>query len=124
MKRIIRPIRITTTNAFFMVARHIFSRLHEILTTAVYFGRNISHVPSGAIVLFPIQDNIFHCGIAAIVSYKSKKSTAPRSEPAKLAKIVDQISQSGYKSCNKADDTDINDHYLGGKARIFCHIFS
>jgi hypothetical protein len=101
-----------------MVARRIYSRLHDILTTDVYFGRNISQVPSGTIVFFPIQDNIFHCGIAAIVSYKSKKSTPPRSDPAVLADMVDQIAQSGYESCSKVDDVDIDDHYLGGKINI------
>ena len=89
MKQTVRQIRTNTINAFLTVARHICIRLYDILNTDVYFGRNISHVPSGTIVFFPIQDNIFHCGIAAIVSYKSKKSPPPRSDPAVFADMVD-----------------------------------
>ena len=84
MKQTIRQRRTNPINAFLMVARRICSRLHDILTTDVYFGRNISHVPSGTIVFFPIQDNIFLCGIAAIVSYKSKKSTPPPIRPGRI----------------------------------------
>ncbi|MEX1326275.1 MAG: SIS domain-containing protein [Desulfobacterales bacterium] len=118
MKQTIRQRRTNAINAFLMGARHICSRLGDILTTDVYFGRNISQVPSGTIVFFPIQDNIFHCGIAAIVSYKSKKSTPPRSDLAVFADMVAQIAESGYESCSSVDDTDIDDHYLGGKMNM------
>ena len=76
MKQTVRQIRTNKINAFLMVVRALCIRLYDILNKNVYFGRNVSLVPSGAIVFFPIQDNTFHCGIAAIVSFKSKKSSS------------------------------------------------
>jgi len=118
MKHTIRRILTKTTDAFVGVVRHTCARLHNILTTDIYFGRNIAHVPLGAIVLFPFRDNTFCCGIAAIVSYKSKKSTPPRLDTTALEDMSTQIMQSGYESCRKANDTDLDDRYLGGKSRI------
>jgi glucosamine--fructose-6-phosphate aminotransferase (isomerizing) len=101
-----------------MAARHNWGRLHNILTTDIYFGRNIAHLPLGAIVFFPLRDNTFCCGIAAIVSYKLKNSTLPRLDTAALEDMFAQIAQSGFENCNAVNDTDIADHYLGGKSRI------
>jgi glucosamine--fructose-6-phosphate aminotransferase (isomerizing) len=101
-----------------MAARHNWGRLYNILTTDIYFGRNIAHLPLGAIVFFPLRDNTFCCGIAAIVSYKLKNSTLPRLDTAALEDMFAQIAQSGFENCNAVNDTDIADHYLGGKSRI------
>jgi len=106
------------TDAFVMAARHTWGRLHNILTTDVYFGRNIAHLPLGTIAFFPLRDNTFCCGIAAIVSYKSKKTTLPPSDTAALEDMFAQIAQSGYETCNTVNDTDIDGHYLGGKSHI------
>ncbi len=118
MKQIIRRILTKTPDAFIMAARHACGRLHTILTTDVYFGRSIAHLPLGVIVFCPLRDNTFCCGIAAIVSYKPKKSTPPRSDTAPLEDMLSQIAQSGYETCNKVDQTDIGNHYLGGKSHI------
>ena len=75
-------------------------------------------MPLGAIVFFPLRDNTFCCGIAAIVSYKSKKSTLSRSDPVALEDMFAQIAQLGYETCNPVNDTDIDGHYLGGKSHI------
>jgi glucosamine--fructose-6-phosphate aminotransferase (isomerizing) len=114
----IRQILTKTTDAFVMAARHNWGRLHNILATDIYFGRNIAHLPLGAIVFFPLRDNTFCCGIAAIVSYKLKNSTPPRLDTAALEDMFAQIAQSGFENCNAVNDTDIADHYLGGKSRI------
>ena len=118
MKRCIRRILTKTTETFVIAARYTCGRLHNILTAEVYVGRNIAHVPLGALVFFPLRDNTFCCGIAAIVSYKSKKSTPPVLDTAALEDMISQIVQSGYESCNKANDTDIDGHYLGGKSHL------
>ena len=118
MKQTIRRIITKTTDAFVMAARYTYGRLYNILTIDVYFGRDIAHLPPGAIVFFPARENTFCCGIAAIVSYKLKKSRPPRSDTAVLEHMVAQLAQSGYETCSKVNDTDIDDHYLGGKSHI------
>ena len=118
MKQKIRRVLTKTTDALLMAARHTYCRLHNILTTDVYFGRNIAQVPRGTIVFFPYRDNTFCCGIAAIVSYKLKKSTPPRSDTAALERMFTQIAQSGYETCNKVREMDIDSHYLGGQSHI------
>ena len=118
MKQTIRRVLTSTTDALLMAARLACGRLHNILRTDVYFGRNIAHLPLGAIVFFPFRDNTFCCGIAAIVSYKSKKSMPPRSDPAALEDMLAQIAQAGYKTCNTANNMAIDDHYLGGQSHI------
>jgi glutamine---fructose-6-phosphate transaminase (isomerizing) len=116
----IRRILIKTTDIFFMATYRICSRLHNLLTTDVYFGRNIAYLSGNAIVFFPIRDNTFYCGIAAIVSYKSKKSTPRQTNTAVLENLFTRISQSGCEACTKVNEIDIEDHYLGGK----CHLDS
>ena len=118
MKRKIRRVLISTKDTFCKVARHTCSRLHHILATEVYVGKNIAHVPGGSIVLFPLKDNTFYCGIAAIVSYKQKKSSPPTSDMTALEDMFAQIVQRGYETCGKATVTDLNNHYLGGKSCI------
>jgi glucosamine--fructose-6-phosphate aminotransferase (isomerizing) len=118
MKHTIKQILTKTTDAFVMAARHTCGRLYNILTTDIYFGRNIAHLPLGAIVFFPLRDNTFCCGIAAIVSYKLKKSTPPRLDTAAFEDMFAQIAQSGYETCHAVNDSDIDGHYLGGKSHI------
>ena len=118
MKQTIRRILTRTTATFVQAARQTGGRLHNILRTDVYFGRNIAHLPLGAIVFFPIRDNTFCCGIAAIVSYKSKKSIPPRSDPAALEDMLAKIAQAGYEHCNTTIDMDVDGHYLGGQSHI------
>ncbi len=118
MKQTIRRILTRTTATFVRAARQTGGRLHNILRTDVYFGRNIAHLPLGAIVFFPIRDNTFCCGIAAIVSYKSKKAIPPRSDPAAFEDMLAKIAQAGYEHCNTTIDMDIDGHYLGGQSHI------
>jgi glucosamine--fructose-6-phosphate aminotransferase (isomerizing) len=118
MKQTIRRILTKSTDALVRVARQTGGRLPNILRTDVYFGRNIAHLPQGAIVFFPIRDNTFCCGIAAIVSYKSKKSILPRFDPAALEDMSAKIAQAGYETCKTTIDIDIADHYLGGQFHI------
>jgi len=118
MRHTIKQILTKTTDAFVMAARHTWGRLHNILTADIYFGRNITHLPLGVIVFFPLRDNTFCCGIAAIVSYKLKKSTLPRLDTAALEDMFAQIAQSGTETCSTVAVTDIDGHYLGGKSHI------
>lgn len=92
--------------------------LTAILAADVYFGRSMARLPAGSIVFVPYRENIFYCGIAAIISYKYNKSTKKPQKTALLAEMVTQIRDQGCDSCKEADDTAINDQYLGGDALI------
>ena len=101
-----------------LAVRHTCGRLYDFLTMDIYIGRDINYIPGGSITFFPLQDNTFCCGIAAIVSYKSKKSTPPRSDTAELENKFAQIAQSGYETCKKVNHKEIDDHYLGGESHL------
>ncbi len=103
MKQTFRQLLIQTVDAYRVIARRACGRLHEILSANVYFGKNIDRLPMRAIVFFPLQVNTFYCGIAAIVSYKSKKSKIPPPDTAGLEDLFARIEQSGWESCNKAN---------------------
>jgi glucosamine--fructose-6-phosphate aminotransferase (isomerizing) len=93
-------------------------RLHRLLKTPVYFGRNIAGVPPGSIVFFPYRENMLCCGIAALVSYKHKKVTSSRSTDFQLDDMVTEIERWGCDNCTKSDQSAIGDHYLGGDTII------
>jgi len=120
MKQTIRRILIKTIDECFAAARRTYGRMHDILAADVFFGRSIAHLPMGVIVFFPLRDNTFCCGIAAIVSYKSKKTTAPQSDTSALGGLFDRIAQSGCKTCNQISSKDMDEHYLGGKSHVDC----
>jgi glucosamine--fructose-6-phosphate aminotransferase (isomerizing) len=98
--------------------RHAWKYFAGILTGDVYFGRQAGGLPAGSIVFFPYQENILGCGIAAIVSYKSKKPTKTPQKMSLLDEMISRIGDQGCDSCNDIDDTAIDERYLGGEAQI------
>jgi len=105
-------------NAFIMMARRNCNLVHHLLTADVYAGRHIAGVPPGSIVFFPYRENILCCGIAAIVSYKHKKTANIRPDTARLDDIINRIQHQGCETCKENDYSDLDDHYLGGKTLI------
>ena len=103
---------------FFKITRFVWEGLHGLLTAEVYFGRNPIGLPPGSLVFFPVQETILHCGIAAIVSYKSKQPANSRQTIAPLEKMVKNIKNQGCKTCRENDFAGIEDSYLGGKDLI------
>ena len=105
-------------NAFEKMIRFFGGCLSAILAAKVYCGRNIADLPAGSIVFFPYRENIFCCGIAALVSYKHKKTTAPPQKTSSLDEMVSQIRGQGCGNRKANDFGDIDDHYLGGEDLI------
>ncbi|MGD8291340.1 MAG: hypothetical protein PVF37_06530, partial [Desulfobacterales bacterium] len=118
MKSILSQTLIKAIDTVRVAVRHTWGRLHDILTMNVYIGRNIKYLSGRSITFFPLQDNTFCCGIAAIVSYKARKSTAPRPKIGELEDQFVRIEQSGWDACNKLNDVDLAKTYLGGKSHL------
>ena len=105
-------------NSFGKIIRFAGERFHSLLTAKVYLGREMAGLPDGSIVFFPYRENVFGCGIAAIVSYKGKKSAAPSSAPVSAEESVGRIRAHGWADGKNAGFSGIDNQYLGGDALI------
>ena len=61
--------------------RRQWLRMAAVLKTPVYFGRHLSRVPRGALVIFPASASLFACGLAGMVGLK-RASMDQAGEPA------------------------------------------
>ena len=118
MKSTLSQILFKAIDTVRVAVRYTCGRVYDFLTMDVYFGRNINYLPGGSIAFFPLQDNTFCCGIAAIVSYKSRKSKAPQPKIGQLEDQFVRIEQSGWDACNKLNGIDLAESYLGGKSQL------
>ena len=50
--------------------------IRAILATGLYIAKDLSRVPCGSIVFFPLRPNYLCCGLAGIVAFKKKRKTA------------------------------------------------
>ncbi|CAB1075834.1 glutamine--fructose-6-phosphate aminotransferase [Alkalispirochaeta odontotermitis] len=105
-------------NAFNRIFRISRKHLTAILAANVYFGRNTADLPGGSIVFFPYRENLFFCGIAAIVSYKQKKAAGFSPEAPSLDEMVSRIGDQGYAGRQDPDFSAVQDQYLGGDALV------
>jgi glucosamine--fructose-6-phosphate aminotransferase (isomerizing) len=118
MKKSIFALLVKFLHKVGSTSRPTGDRLTEILTANVYFGRSLTDLPPGSLVLFPYHERILCCGIAAIVSYKVKKTTPPPLHAARLNEMAAKIQDKGYENFRESGYKDIEDHYLGGEALI------
>ena len=118
MKHPIKLILMRIKNVLILEARHTCGWINNLLTADIYFGRSIAGVPAGSIVIFPYRDNTLCCGIAAIVSYKYRKSSTAPQNMGLLKEMATQIQDQGCETCRNAEYTDIDNQYLGGEAVI------
>ena len=69
-------------------------RLLSRLKTPVYFGRSLSNVPAGSLVVFPLQRTLLGCGIAEHYTPESligrQVIVVANLKPAKLMGVVSQ----------------------------------
>ncbi len=79
----------------------------------VFFGRDISRVPEGSIVFFPLQSNRLFCGLAGIVAFRKKRQTSDAIDTAALEAMAEKICAHGYQDC-KENGYGLDRQYLGG----------
>ena len=100
------------------MTRQAFDRLTGILTANVYFCKHINRLPEGSIVFFPYRPAVLYCGIAALVSVKSRSRSQAEPQTESLAELVDRIQEQVIDNCEVDDESGIADRYLGGASRI------
>ena len=98
--------------------RRQWCRLAGILSAPVYFGRHLSRVPNGAVVLFPAQNNALSCGLAGMVAVKKRPAGSALPDLDALETAVAAISATGWVS-GDADSAPLHvDRYLSGTAAL------
>ncbi len=88
-----------------------------LLKTPVYFGRSLSSVPAGSLVVFPVQRTLFACGIAGIVALKRPAAPVPEASIPGLAALAEQVAARGFDACTLAGG-GLAEDFLGGAESI------
>jgi glucosamine--fructose-6-phosphate aminotransferase (isomerizing) len=91
--------------------------VRAIATADVYFAKDLSRVPTGSIVFFPLRHTLLCCGLAGIVAFKQKSKKADTIDTAGLKSVAETIRAHGFQNCKKKD-YDLETCYLGGKKVI------
>ncbi len=92
-------------------------RIRRLRTLRVYFGRCLSRVPDGSLVVFPVRSSMLGCGIAGIVAFKPPPP-APGTIPlADIGALAERVRSNGLVSGRFASEGGAAD-YLGGEACI------
>jgi glucosamine--fructose-6-phosphate aminotransferase (isomerizing) len=87
------------------------------LATGIFFAKDLSRVPNGSIVFFPLQQNFLGCGLAGIVAFKKKRKTADTVDTAALDAMAETIQTHRFQNC-KENGYDLDTYYLGGRKLI------
>ena len=87
----------------------------RLLAASVYFGKYADRLPDGSLVFFPCRQTLLCCGIAGIVTFKSKPKARHDFKLDSLEGIVAEIEAAGYAPCQQHGRW--NDCYLGGSEK-------
>ncbi len=98
-------------------AKRWWQILDSWLHRKIYFGRHLSRVPNGSVVLFPFDGNRLSCGLTGIVSLKTEQLTDAVPEPSVLKDKIQILSQFTISKC-APDEFCPNGNYLGGKTHL------
>ena len=88
-----------------------------MVSQKIFFCRALTHVPEGAIVFFPVQENILFCGLAGIVTVKRSSQEVKLPDIPALVAMVSKIEGNAFTDCLAGSQFDI-DRYLGGQTFI------
>ncbi len=86
------------------------------LRLPVYWGRAAANPPGGALILFPLEANLFACGLAGIVAYK-RHAAAPPPDLTQLAQQIATLAAHGMACCLEAS-VDLKQAYLQGDENV------
>ncbi len=98
-------------------ANRVIGRAIHFLSAKVYFGRHMGRVPGHSVVLFPVQGNLFCCGLAGIVSFKKRGPPPKKADTALLEGLIEKIAGGGYTPCIE-NRIPIESDFLGGDTTI------
>ena len=83
----------------------------------IYFGKSIKSIPTGAFILFPVQDSQLNCGLSGIVTFKKNNVTAPKIPLRKIESMILHLKGYTYKKLRE-EKGDLIENYLGGETFI------
>ncbi len=110
-------INMDVIKQLFFSLSHWFRHTASHLNRKVYFGRALTGLPDGAVVLFPVRNTMFCCGLAGIVAIKKEKTTPVKVPIESINQLCDKIRTAGSDRFKPADDTTASS-YLGGQPTI------
>ncbi len=103
--------------AFFSIS-HWLRQIVTFCTTRLYVGRSLNGLPIGSVVLFPVRNTLFCCGLAGIVAIKQGRRQDPPKVPLEpLKRLADSIAAAGSQAFDPAKDKTA-DTYLGGQKTV------
>ncbi len=88
--------------------------MRAIFASGLYIAKDLSRVPCGSIVFFPLRPNYLCCGLAGIVAFKKKGKTADTVDTTALNTMAETIQTHCFENCKK-NGYDLDTHYLGGR---------
>ncbi|MDX9786742.1 MAG: SIS domain-containing protein [Desulfobacterales bacterium] len=88
-------------------------RIRNTLLSRVYFGRHMRQVPAGAIVFFPCRSTVLNCGLAGLVSVKSREDGIDRIDIRPLAELISRIEARGLHFCLEQNLPVATDYFSG-----------
>ena len=91
--------------------------LGDWLHRNIYFGRHLSRVPNGSVVIFPIDANRLSCGLTGIVSLKTEQSVEAMLDPSALKDKFQVLNQFTIAKCTPGEFCT-NGNYLGGQNHL------
>ncbi len=95
----------------------LHAHARAFLAIGIFFAKDLSRVPNGSIVFFPLQQNFLSCGLAGIVAFKKKRKTADTIDTAALNAMAETIQAHRFQNC-KEKGYDLDRYYLGGRELI------
>jgi glucosamine--fructose-6-phosphate aminotransferase (isomerizing) len=95
----------------------LHARARAFLATGIFFAKDLSRVPNGSIVFFPLRQNFLCCGLAGIVAFKKKRKTADAIDTAALKAMAETIQAHRFQDF-KENGYDFDTYYLGGRELI------
>jgi glucosamine--fructose-6-phosphate aminotransferase (isomerizing) len=104
-------------NFVLTLRRAVADRTRRIRTPRVYFGRRLSCVPAGSLVVFPVQNTLFGCGIAGMVAFKPPPPAPGPMALADLDALAGRVRSNGLASA-RFDAEGFAENYLGGEACV------
>ncbi len=97
---------------------NVFRRYLSIfLSTNIYVGRSLNHVPDSSVVIFPCRPSLLCCGLSGIVSFKRSGKTSAAHQLELLTEMAASVMSSGYATCRR-NQLPLNLHYMGGEAAL------
>jgi len=89
------------------------------LKNRFYWGKSLTSVPEGAVILFPYNDSLLSCGLTGLLAYKKiqLRTFAVEALIQEMETMCQHILQKTIDNTTERSET-FADNYLGGKKRI------